>query len=234
MANGNELVAAEQAVEKITEVAKDLIADANSRASTLKFPDAGSFVEADNAYNELHRIWKSGEEQRLGFTAPLNEVLRKINAVFKTRLDPIDNVKKILKRAMDGYATAEMIWKRQEDARIAAEKRKADEEALAAATKLAEEGKPKEADAVIAQAIAEKPKFSVGATDTAQSFTKTVWKAEIVDVRAFLHAVADTPNFIHFYTIEQGELNRYAQITKGTAKIPGVEFKEVAAIGARR
>lgn len=230
----NELVAAEQAVEKITEVAKDLIADATSKASKLTFPNEGAFAEADNAYNELHRVWKAGEDQRLGFTAPLNEVLRKINAVFKARLDPIDYAKKLLKRSMDGYATAEMIWKRKENERIVAEKRKADEAALAAATKLADEGKTKEADAVIQQAVDTKPVAATGATDAAQSFTKTVWKAEIVDVKAFLHAVADNPNYVHFYTVEQGELNRYAQITKGSVKIPGVEFKEVAAIGARR
>jgi len=229
-----ELVAAEEAVQKIEVNAKNTVDESTSLSRILKFPDPGHYAEADNCYNELHRIWKQGEDQRLSFTAPLNEVLRKINLVFKTKLDPIDTAKRALKRVMDNYATDEMMWKRKEDARIAAEKRKADEEALAKATALADAGKVKEADQVVAQAIAEKPKAAVGATDEARTFTKTTWIAVVDDVKTFLHACADNPNYVDFVTVEQGELNRYAQSTKGTVKIPGIEFKEVASVGARR
>lgn len=233
----NEINQAETAVEKIKDVALPMIVQANEISSTLKFPNKESYANADSCYNELHRIWKTGEDHRLSFTAPLNEVLKKINSIFKTKLDPIDEAKKKLKRSMDNYATEEMMWKRREDARIAAEKKKAEEEALALAIKLENEGKQKESEVALKEAVVIEKKeaeTTVGATDVSKSFTKTTWMANIIDMSKFLHAIADNPNYVHFYSIERGELNRYAKLTKGTVNIPGVEFKEVAEIGAKR
>lgn len=230
----NELVAAEQAVQKLTPVTLSLVKESSERSLSLKFPNKEGYGAADALYNEIHRVWKSGEEQRISFTGPLNAVLDKINAVFKGNLDPLFSAKRSLKKTMDTYLTEEMHWKRKEEVRIADAKRKADEEALAAATKLADQGKEKEADAVIAQAVAEKPKPVTSVADNSQSFARTKWVAEVVDVKLFLRACADNDNLADFVTIELGKLNRFAQQIKGTAMIPGVQIKEVAAMGAGR
>jgi hypothetical protein len=221
-------------VEKLGTESHPIVTKIQEVMLDLKFPAKEVYAKADECYNEIHKIWSQGEKARLDFTAPLNLVIKKLNLVFKAKLDPLEATKRKLKGKMDEYATSEMMWKRREEAKVAEAKRKADEEALAAATKLADEGKAKEADVVLNKAIADVPKPVVGATDESQSFTKTVWKAEVTDLKAFLHAVADHPEIYYGYvTVEEGQLNRFAQRTKGTESIPGVTVREQASVGVR-
>jgi hypothetical protein len=229
------IAAAEKEIGEFVHGTELTVTEAQEIITTLKFPDQENFAKADKFYNSLHALWKVGEEKRLAYTAPLNKVLDQLNTAFKAKLNPLDSLKKKLKQRMDAYATDEMMWKRKEDARLAEEKRKADEEALAKATNLADQGKEKEADRIINQAIAEKPKAAVGATDSARSTVKTTWIAEVVDVREFLHAVANAKGDpLTLVEIRQSMLNSLARSLGANAKFPGVEFKEVASIGAGR
>lgn len=231
----NELLQAEEAATKVTESIAETVAQAKELSATLRFPNAGQYAEADNAYNELHRAWSHGEDKRKELTGPLNEVIKKLNSIFKSKLDPLEELKRTLKRTMDRYATDELIWKREEQRKVdAAAKKKAEDEQLKRAEDLEKHGNNKAAEVVINQPTVALKTQVTGATDEGNSSVKTVWKAEVVNVKLFLNAVADGIIPLTAIEIKGATLDRMAQAAKGQLQFPGVEFKEVASVGARR
>lgn len=228
-----EITQAEQAVEKMQMGIMDLRNKTEVVISDLKFPNKGLYAKADEYYNEIHSAWSKGEQQRLEFTKPLNAVLKKINEVFKSKLDPLEMLKRRLKGRMDAYATDELIWRRKEEQRIQDEKRKAEELARAKAEKQIKKGNLQGAAETIEKAMSITAKEIIGATDKGQSTVRTSWKATIVDFNLFLKGIIDgsiPPNLVE---VNMVELNKLGQSSAGKIKFPGVAFEERASVGAR-
>ena len=74
--------------------------------------------EANEILTKINHGLKQIEAKRLSFTGPLNQSLKEINASFKKMVEPI-------KYAKDELTSRLMTWRRQEQARIDAEREKA-------------------------------------------------------------------------------------------------------------
>lgn len=74
--------------------------------------------EANEILIKINHGLKQIEEKRTSFTGPLNKSLKEINASFKQMVEPI-------KSAKDSLTSRLMAWRRQEQARIDAEREKA-------------------------------------------------------------------------------------------------------------
>jgi len=77
--------------------------------------------EANEILTKINHGLKQIETKRTSFTAPLNQSLKEINATFKKMVEPI-------KYAKDELTSRLMTWRRQEQARIDAEREKAAKE----------------------------------------------------------------------------------------------------------
>jgi len=80
--------------------------------------DQSQADEANEILTKINFGLKQIEAKRTSFTAPLNQSLKEINASFKKMVEPI-------KYAKDELTTRLMSWRRQEQARIDAERAKA-------------------------------------------------------------------------------------------------------------
>lgn len=229
----NEIVLAERKISKLAEDIEETVNQAKALSASLTFPNLDEYKSADMVYNELHRAWKAGEEERKSFTAPINETLDKINGVFQPKLKLIDSIKKNLKSSMDQYATHEMIWKRKEQAKIDAEARKIEDDRLRLAKEMESKGHSDFAD-ILKTSVDIKPVIVKAATDEGKSTIKTTWKAEIMDFKKFLSGVIDGSVPVSMISINLAALDRAAADSKGTLGYPGVTCSEIASIGARR
>jgi len=132
-------------------------------------------------------------------------------------------------------------WVRAEQAKLAEEKRRAEEiacrlaedAALRAAEALQKEGMTAAADAVLeAPIVAPKIVMEQVATDTGVSYRDT-YSAEVIDLMALVKAVAAGTAPIYFLQADQTALNGWARSSKGTLPLPGVKVN-VQTIQARR
>lgn len=210
----------------------------------LTFPDVvteatlaayhSDFAAADECYNELHRYWKMGEDQRLEYTKPLNETLKKINNTFKARLDPLDAMKKSLKRKMEDGAIRELNWKRaEEDRKAKAEMKRLEDEQIARAAAAQQTGNVKKAEEIISRPI-EQPKVEVKtAAQTAQSSTTFKWSMRVVSKRAFLQGVIDGKIDESLVEIDEAQVRKIVSASNGKIEFPGTKNFEDVQFGAR-
>jgi len=173
--------------------------------------DQGQADEANEILTKINHGLKQIEAKRTSFTAPLNQSLKEINASFKKMVEPI-------KYAKDELTSRLMTWRRQEQARIDAEREKAVRE---------EERRRKiqEAHAAKGHAVKEditpvvKPiPFSVNDTTKVQ--------------KRWTHEIEDEALVPREYLIVNGPAIT-AAVRAGVRDIPGVKIyqKEIAVFG---
>lgn len=237
-----DITKAETAITKVADGIAPMARRGAELAEKLTFPAnptpdaiaqaAKEYAEADQILSEVHRAWKHGEDLRTEFTRPLNEVLDKINGLFRPRLDPLKKLKDALRARMSFYAGAELRWKRVEEER----RRKAEEdEALKKAQAAKDLGAPKMADKILDDATKRPAPVVHGASDRAASSTTVKFKARVADLPAFLRAVADGAVDPQYVKIDTVALDKLAQATKGKlpAGFAGIVAEEVVQVGAR-
>ncbi len=233
--NTQALVEAEAVLEKAANTVSEMVDKGAHAAKAVRFPDKKSYLEADAALAEINRIINHINDKRMDLTRPLDAVKAEIKAAADAKIKPLSDVKFEIGAAMKNYAVAEIKWKREEQKRIDDEaKKKAEDEKLALAIEAEKRGLNAAADKIIEAPLVVKKQTVETAQSQARSSTVTLWKARIVDVKKFLHACADEPNYVDFVSIEDGELNRYAQATKGKNPVPGIEFYEDVQIRSGR
>lgn len=227
---------AEQEFEQMTPSLVALRQTAEAVMSKLKFPDKDGYLALDTTLSKVHAALVAAETNRKKFTTPLNKVVDDINAVAKRTTVPLAALKETIRIKMAEYAREEILAKRKEDERIALENRKRiEEERLAAAVKAEEAKDTKLADAILNKPVVVPKSTITTANQESKSNVKMVWKAHVFDRAMFLRACADDRMGVleDFVSIEQGELNAHAQATKGQSPIPGIEFREEAQIQSR-
>ena len=101
-------------LQVIQESGTELITMANAHMVI----DQSRADEANDILTKINHGLKQIEAKRLSFTGPLNQSLKEINASFKKMVEPI-------KYAKDELTSRLMTWRRQEQARIDAEREKA-------------------------------------------------------------------------------------------------------------
>lgn len=154
----------------------------------------------------------------------------------KKLMDPLENAERKIKSAMSAYALEQQRFARieQERLRLEAEEkaRKERERIEAQALKAIDKGDEEKAEALLekaecVQAIA--PIVAPSYHAPAGVSTRTVWKASVIDPQK----VPAYHTGIEIRKIDEGALNRIAQMTKGPSQIPGVQFYEDQVISAR-
>lgn len=164
---------------------------------------------------------KQIEEHRVFLKAPVLEQGRRIDAFFKVPIDRLTEARKII-------LCATGTWRRLQDERAAEERRKAEaaarvererlqKEAEDKAAALIAEGKTEEAEAIQAVVPIVVPTMpTVPAVQKVAGISyRTDWKFRVVDA-------ALVPE--EFKIVNEKALTALAKSTKGTKKVPGVEF----------
>lgn len=216
---------------------------------TYKAPDQKQLLEeADIAFGEAQFIVIDSEETLNYATEEMNACkkrLKELDAMRKSITKPMDEAKKavmaLFTPVMDRYSNAVTLYKRgisdyvNEQQRKAEEARRAEEEKalaqqaeLAKALEVAEEAQQAEVASMIQEAMAatavpvkvtkvEVPKGAV---------IRKKLRGNVVDMKAFLHFIADHPEFHHLVSVKQGELDRTVASVSGAIEIAGVTVTE--------
>jgi len=193
--------------------------------------DDDSLSKAGDLYKIIGSQEKKSEDARKKLVQPLNLHVKWINNQFKPLTERLKLIKNSLKGKMDIFV-AEKTRIEQEQAEAA--RKAAEEEALQRAAELEKQGQAEVADKVI-EAAAELPstvpksapaRGDYGSTTSA----RTDWKAEIVDIKAFLQAIIDGHIPEDYIEIKQSKLNSLATAKKVEKTNFGIKiFKTVSA-----
>lgn len=191
---------------------------------------------------------KQLDEQRKELVQPLNETVKKINALFKRPLEILENAEGMIKRAMLGYndkqrkiqaeaerkarelAEAERRRQQEEAARQAEEARQAAE--AGDVQKAAELQQQSEETAAVAEMITA-PVIHMEKPKAAGINTRKTYKARVVDFKALLQGIIDGKAPEAVIEINEGVLNSQARSLKDSMKYPGVEVYTEEGIAAR-
>lgn len=173
------------------------------------------------------------EDKRTSLVAPLNKVVKDINALFKTPRDRIDQIVQSAKKHMNRFAQAQQAIAdakaRREREEAAAERKEAEDLAVAmkkmsgsAGEETAEVITQQAEERVVKAAAPAKVAISRG-RDSAVSVQKT-WAVEIIDIRALALAVAEGRLPITMIEPNMRALTAAAREGKVEKEVDGVRY----------
>lgn len=209
-----DIVKADPQVSGLAKQSYELLATAN--ALTVK--DASSMENAVEFLSLLSKAQKSIEERRKFFTVPLNEQVKRINALFKTYSEPLDKADEIGRQKVLEFrriSEAERV-KRQEAIGKKAAK------AQAALDKRYEK-KGLEAPVVPVTQIQSIAASSVR-TEVGGMNIRKKWDFEVVDFPAVVHAVEKREAQIACLMLDDKAVRK--MVDAGIRNIPGIRIFE--------
>lgn len=185
----------------------DLLTEGEAAVNSANFMGVAIATEADCA----------------AATAEMNACakrLKELDALRKSITKPMDEAKKavmaLFNPVTEKYTQAVAIYK----AGIADYQRRIEAEAMAA--RLAAE-----AASIVATPVVTAPKKIEGAT------VRKKLKAEVTDLAAYLHYVADHPELHATISVKAAALDRFISATGGAVRVPGVAVHEETSIACR-
>jgi hypothetical protein len=167
------------------------------------------------------------QEQRLAITRKLDAAKADMIAMEREQTAPLMEAKAYLVGLIEEWNAQEAL--RLEDERAEREQREADLEA--AAIRAMEEGRlddAGEAMSAIAEFVPEPKAYRPAGTSE-----RTLWKAEVTDMAAFLAWVIEHEEF-SLIEVKQAAIDRYASMVKKESDQEGLRFYTVKSIGATR
>ncbi len=195
-----------------------------------------SASDYQNAVEILKRV-KGSRQQVVEFFADMKDRAYRswkgIVATEKQFTDRLDTVEKQAKTACLVYQRAEEEKRLAEQRRLQAEAderaRREQEKLMRQAEKAAEKGREEKAEALREQAasvIAPVVEVSTAAPKVEGTSVRKTWKARVTEI-------GQVPR--EFLVVNQQALDAFAKATKGSVKLPGVEFfeEQSLAIGGR-
>ena len=144
-------------------------------------------------------------------------------------LMPIEEGRKILKQKMIAYQSDQELKRFKEQQRLEAEARKrAEDEALAAAVQAEAEGDKETAEAILAEPVQVAPVVAQRTAPAASRLSagRSVWSAEVVSLLALVKAIAAGTQPITLIEANMTALNGRARSDKNYLSIPGVRAVE--------
>lgn len=204
-------------------------------------PDSSALaLEASNAYATAEFLIVDNEETMNLATFEMNACnkrLKELDALRKSITRPMDEAKKavmaLFNPSTEKYKATIALYKANIGAFLEAQERKAAEALAKAEAEAAEQRKALEMAAELAENESEREAIAACAASIVASAptitakpTGTViqkkWKAEVKDLGALLHYVADHPELHECIDIKISILNRLLAETGGAVEIPGV------------
>lgn len=203
-------------------------------ARSIIVNDDATLAAAAKYLTENKAEQKRLDGERRGMVDPLNDVVKKLNALYKPVTDMLAQAETIVKRTIGTYQQEQERIAREAAAKAEAEARKERERLEAQAQKLAEKGKAEQAHAKLEQAASTVAvvDFQAPAKVAGMSTTK-VWKAEVTDVQAVCRLIADgvlPPTLVDFKAIE---LNRVASTWQNTKTFDGLRIYSDVRVASR-
>ena len=187
----------------------DLLTEGEAAVNSANFMGVAIATEADCAaataeMNACAKRLKELDALRKSITKPMDEAKKAVMALF----NPVT----------EKYTQAVAIYK----AGIADYQRRIEAEAMAA--RLAAEAA---AASIVATPVVSAPKKIEGAT------VRKKLKAEVTDLAAYLHYVADHPELHATISVKAAALDRFIAATGGAVRVPGVAVHEETSIACR-
>ena len=193
---------------------------------------AGFLKEVKGAQKKVADFWaplkKKAHESWKGLTAKEAEMLQ-----------PLQSAEETVKFKLLSFQREEEKKRLEEQRKLQAE---ADERARRERERLIKEAEKLKSPGLKEQRMAEAemveaPVITVQKETPKVSgiSTRKVWKAEVIDKKAFLQAAVNDNNLVGFITVDLSALNRVAGATKGAVNYPGIRFyeEEILAAGGR-
>ena len=206
----------EDAAKALVIVTEEQYLAANAFGSALKALEKEIHASCDPVCDAAYKAHQAATAQR------------------KSLLDPVT-------RALSIVNAKQIAWKRAEDARIAEERRRAEEEArrkaeeaaIFAAEELERNGMHEAADAALSQPVVVEAVKVPDAPKAEGTSYRATYKASVKDLMALVKAIAAGSQPLYFVEPATSALNQAAKASKGTAQIPGVLIEEETIIARR-
>lgn len=215
---------------KLTPEAEPLTQETNeivSQSKDLVIANTEHYKEASNDLMRIKGVMKRIKELFDPIVEKANEAHKAACAARKSLTDPLEKAEKSIKGAMRVYddeqeriaKVLEERLRKEAEAKAAAEKQNIIDQADIAL----ELGADDEAEELLTQADAVQaltPLVNANTVSVSGIAKKITWKARVVNQKAVPTYFGE----IEIRTVNQAQLNKIAQMTSGSAKIPGVEF----------
>lgn len=209
--------------------------------------DCPEMAEAANEdLKAIKSYAKELETIRKEIKGPLAEKVKQIDAFFKSPADYLSKAESALKGSLSRYLDDIAAKRRaaEEKARRDAEaERKRMEAAIDVRAQQAESKQVGQSDDVVDAEFEVLPTLPIvtpteviGADELpalSGLSAKTVWKAEVTDLKAMLQAVIDGVAPAESVTVDQSFLNKLATNFKGALEIPGVKWVTETQLASR-
>jgi hypothetical protein len=215
------MMTTEMTMESAESVAGGLVAQATSLAHAIQ--DEATFTAAAEFMKKIKKARKDWEAIIGPVTKKAHEAWKEAIGLEKKVDAPLERAEKmILSPAMSNFRQAQERARRIEEDRLQREAQKrADDEALAHATELAQAGFKEEADAAIADPIPAAAPVVPAAPRVEGLSERLTWNAEIVDKLALVKAVAEGRAPLGAIEANMPFLNGVARSLKSEFNVPG-------------
>lgn len=198
-----------------------------ARIRALEITNQDQYNEANAFLKEVKAKIKMIEDQMLPIKKSAYGAYLDIMKLIKNLTEPFVSFETIVKAKIGFYLQAqEKIRKAEEEVRrkMIEEQRIKDAEALVA------QGKPQEADAVLEKKMVVPKSEPI---DKGGTYIVETWRAEIVDFKALVNAVAEGKADLMLLAPNQSALNKMAGVHKDGFNIPGVKAISETSVRSR-
>lgn len=213
----------------------DLLTEGEAAVNSANFMGVAIANDADCAaataeMNACAKRLKELDALRKSITKPMDEAKKAVMALFNPVTEKYTQAVAIYKAGIADYQRrieAEAMAARLA-AEAAAQQRQALEIAAQQSTDACEREALQEAAAsIVATPVVAAPKKIEGAT------VRKKLKAEVTDLAAYLHYVADHPELHATISVKAAALDRFISATGGAVRVPGVAVHEETSIACR-
>ncbi len=196
------------------------------QVKNLEIKQDSDYQEADQILKKVKSFIKKLNEERKGYTTPLDELKKRIMSVFKTPIENLKQAESSLKNMMIAF---DKMKEKIEQEQLAKEIEKQNEQ-----IKILEEQLKNTNDEVVSFILEQQIK-DLSCSPVIQSnthrkntrlSTRATWKGDVVDKVALLKWILKHSEYIDIIDIKQGALNKMLTSTKGNLVPDGVTVKK--------
>ena len=222
-----------QAVESIREEVAPVI----TTADTMIVTNREQYTYASDYLKEVKAAQKTVKDHFEPMKKAAHSAWRTVCDREKEMLDPLDKAEKNVKQRMLAWYYEQERLREAEEARLRAEaeerarkeRERLERQAAKLKTPELKEERLEQAEQIVPEVVSvqsQAPKIE------GQSIRKT-WKAHVADKKAAIQAIMSWPDWQAYITLNERELDRLAQRTKGTIEVDGVTFTEESQLTSR-
>jgi len=201
-----------------------------TEAMNYKITTPVKYSSAAMVLKQIKEKSKIIEAKRKSLTSPIDEAKKRIMDFFRKPLELLAQAEEKIKDAMLDFQRAEDQKRAVEEAKARAEAEKKqkelDRKAKEAAKEFAKQGDTATANAIMESVPQVQPKEIATRTPEIRGISKkTIWRYKVIDIEKLPRG---------YMIPDDIKLGQIARATKGTVKVPGVEFysEEIIAAGS--